>query len=72
MFKEQVMCAFKEMRRVKHCCNFLIMKPEERCLFRNPQVFQGLDIVGTHVTTVATTTNPALWQASRNQQACHP
>jgi len=38
------------MRRVKHCCSFLIMKPEERCLFRNTQLFQGLDIVDTHVT----------------------
>jgi hypothetical protein len=28
MFKEKVTHAFKEMRRIKVCCNFLIMKPE--------------------------------------------
>ena len=49
MFKEKVTCAFKGMRRVKHC-NFLITKLEERCLLRNTQLFQGLDNVGTQVT----------------------
>jgi len=50
MFEEKVLSTFKEMGRIKYCCNFLILKPEERCFFRNTQQFQGLDIVGTHVT----------------------
>ena len=47
---KKVTCAFKEKRRIKHCTNFLNMKPEERCLFRNTQLFQDLNILGTHVT----------------------
>ena len=38
------------LMRIKHCCSFLITKPEEGCLFRNTHQFQGLDLVCTHVT----------------------
>ena len=38
------------MGRIKYCCNFLTLKPEEWLLCRNTQQFQGLDIVGSHVT----------------------
>ena len=49
MFKEMVTCAFKWIRRIKSCCNILIVKPEKRCLFRNTQLLKGFDTVGTHV-----------------------
>jgi len=35
--------------RIKPCCNILNAKPENTCLFRNTQLLQGLDTVGTHV-----------------------
>ena len=53
------MCAFKEMRRIKCCCNFLITNPEEMYLFRNTRPFQDLDIDVTHVT-----------QGGSNYQSC--
>jgi hypothetical protein len=59
-----VTCAFKGMRRIKTCCNILIAKPEKKCLFRNTQLIQGLETVGTHANMVATT-SPALWEAPR-------
>jgi len=43
------MCAFKGMRRIKPCCNILITKPEKRCLFRNTQLLEVLDIFGTYI-----------------------
>jgi len=49
---------FKEMGKIKYSCNFLTLKPEERYLFRNTQMFQGFD-------TVVTTSSPALLKASR-------
>jgi hypothetical protein len=60
MFKEKVACAFKGMRRIKYCCNTLIAKLDKRRLFRNTQLIQGLEIVGTHANTVATITSSAL------------
>ena len=48
MFQEKVSGTFKEVGRIKYICNLSILKPEERCLFRNTQQFQGLDIVGIH------------------------
>ena len=50
MFQEKVAGTFKEIGRIKYSCNFSVLKPEERCLSRNTQQFQGLGTVGTHVT----------------------
>jgi hypothetical protein len=54
VFQEYVAGTFKEVGKIIYCCNFLILKLEERFHFRKTQLFQGLDTVGTH--TVATTT----------------
>jgi len=35
MFEEKFADTFKVMGRIKYSCNFSILKPEERCLFRN-------------------------------------
>ena len=49
MFLGKALGKFNEIGRSLYSCNFSILKHEERCLFRNTQHFQGLDIVGTHV-----------------------
>jgi hypothetical protein len=50
MFQDKVVGKFKEVKKIKCSYNFSMLKPEERYLFRNTQIFQGFDITGTHVT----------------------
>jgi hypothetical protein len=50
MFLGKAVCKFKETGRSKYSCNFSILKPEESVFSERPQQFQGLDIVGTHIT----------------------
>jgi hypothetical protein len=38
------------MENIKCSYNFSTLKPEERYLFRNTQLFQGFDVTGIHVT----------------------
>ena len=59
MFKDTVTCTFMGIRWIKPYCNILIVKPEKMCLFRNTQLLQGLDTVGTHVK-----------HGSNHQQSC--
>ena len=54
MFLEDVSGTYKETGRIKYICNFLILKHEKRCLFRNTQMFQDLDSVHTLVTDSGT------------------
>ena len=46
------------IRKIKYSYNFFTLKPEERYLCRNAQIFKGFDMV-------ATTSSRALWQESR-------
>jgi hypothetical protein len=66
MFKEKVMCAFKGLRRVKSCWNIVIAKTEKKCLLENPNSYKALTSLAPMSNMVATTTSPALWQASKN------
>jgi hypothetical protein len=38
------------MGRIIYICSFLIVKPEERELFRNTHTFQDLGVVANHFT----------------------
>ena len=50
IFKEKFMCAFKQVKRIKNCCNWYSRNLKKGVFFRNIQLFEGFDIAGTHVT----------------------
>jgi hypothetical protein len=50
LLEEMIAGALQEVWRNIHCHNILILKLEEWLPSGNTQQFQGLDIVGTHVT----------------------
>ena len=50
VFEDQIAGAVQKVWRNIHCHNILILKLEEWLPCGSTQQFQGLDIVGTHVT----------------------
>ena len=49
IFEEKISSALQEVWRIIHCHNILILNLEEWLLSGSTKQFQGLDIVGTHV-----------------------
>jgi hypothetical protein len=50
MFYDKAVGTFTEMGKIKCRCKFLTLKHEENYLFKNTLIFQGLGLVGTHIT----------------------
>ena len=65
MVKGKVRCAFKQVRRIKHCYNSWSRNLKKGVFSETPSCFKALTLLAPMSPTAATTTGRELWQVSR-------